>query len=286
MLAADEDYQMPHLARDEWLKQAQGIAVGRKLRVRHTCGRTPSMDVYNNEDSWSAWCFRCHAGGTVKKEHQTLRKAVQDVDRIGPVPPDTIPLAEAYSFEQAQTWRLLTQKGCPPGVIPEEVLWYSRSARRIMLRSGQRALGRAVDPNRQPKWLMYGDWHGAPKLWVTRAPAGGTEPAPGVRNTWALSEDLLSAFKIAKAIETHAPGSCIGVATTLGTALTDRTLPLFLNSDIMCMYDGDDAGLQGFRAMRQRLAVFGSTVQDLRPATGDPKDTPLEELWTTISCAP
>lgn len=276
---------MPYLPRDEWLRQAQGIAVGRKLRVRHHCGRTPSMDVYNNEDSWSAWCFRCHAGGRVQKEHQTLRKPVQDADRIGPLPADVVPLAEAYSFEQSQIWRLLTEKGCPPGVIPEEVVWYSRSARRIMLRSGQRALGRAVDPNRQPKWLMYGDWHGAPKLWVTRAPAGGTAPAAGARSTWVLTEDALSAYKVSKAIELFAPSSSVCVAATLGTALTDRTLPLFINADVLCMYDGDDAGLQGFRDMRQRLAVFGSTVQDVRPATGDPKDRPLEELWTAIYSA-
>lgn len=277
---------MPSLARDEWLKQAQSIAVGRKLRVRHTCGRTPSMDVYNNEDSWSAWCFRCHAGGRVQKEHQTLRKPVQDADRIGPLPADVLHLQDAYSFEQSQIWRLLTQKGCPPGVIPEEAIWYSRSARRIMLRSGQHALGRAIDPNRMPKWLMYGDWHGAPKLWVTRVPARGTEPAPGARRTWALTEDALSAYKVAKAISTFAPSSSVCVAATLGTALTDRTLPLFMNSDILCLYDGDDAGLEGFRGMRQRLAVFGSTVQDLRPATGDPKDQSLEAIYAAISDLP
>jgi len=243
------------------------------------------MDVYNNEDSWSAWCFRCHAGGRVQKEHQTLRKPVQDTDRIGPIPADTIHLNDTYGFEYAQIWRLLTQKGCPPGVIPGESIWYSRSARRIMLLYGRRALGRAIDPNRQPKWLMYGDWHGAPKLWVTRAPAGGMAPAPGVRSTWALTEDALSAYKVAKAISTFAPSSSVCVAATLGTALTDRTLPLFMNSDILCLYDGDDAGLEGFRGMRQRLAVFGSTVQDLRPATGDPKDRPLEELWTAIYSA-
>lgn len=276
---------MPYLPASEWLKQAQALPVGRKLRIRHHCGRSPALDVYHNEDSWSAYCFRCHAGGRVQKEHQTLRKPVQDADRIGPVPADVLHLQDAYSFEQSQIWRLLTQKGCPPGVIPGESIWYSRSARRIMLRSGQHALGRAIDPNRMPKWLMYGDWHGAPKLWVTRAPAGGTAPAPGARRTWALTEDALSAYKVAKAIELYAPSSSVCVAATLGTALTDRTLPLFLNSDIINMYDGDSAGEAGFKAMRQRLAVLGCTVQDKRPETGDPKDRPLEELWTEISSA-
>jgi len=154
-----------------------------------------------------------------------------------------------------------------------------------MLRSGTRALGRAIDPNRQPKWLLFGAWSGCAKLWVTRGPAEGTAPAPGARRTWALTEDALSAYKVAKAISTFAPSSSVCVAATLGTALTDRTLPLFLNSDIINMYDGDPAGEAGFKAMRQRLAVLGCTVQDKRPETGDPKDRPLEELWTEISSA-
>jgi hypothetical protein len=44
------------------------------------------------------------------------------------------------------------------------------------------------------------------------------------------------------------------------------------------MYDGDAAGLRGYRAMRQRLAVWQQPVMDLRPEQGDPKNNDLATI--------
>lgn len=260
------------LPRGDWLKEAQSIAVGRKKRVRHGFEASAAMDVYNNEDSWSAYCHRCHLSGRAMKEHQRVQRAVVEIDRISPVPATCIRLNDATPYEQKLVWDLLIRKGCPPQVIPEEVLWYDRTVRRVLLRSGSLALGRAVDTNRTPKWLPYGEWHGLPMCWATRHGAGAM----------VLVEDALSSYKVAKAISTFAPESSLAVTATLGTSITDRFLPYCQGRPIICMYDGDPAGLAGFEAMRKRLRVWGHPVIDRRPPKGDPKNNDLASIFANL----
>lgn len=262
------------LHRDDWLKAAQSLAIGQKRRIKHGFERTAALDVYNNEDSWSAYCHRCHVGGRVMKEHQSVRRAVLEPDRIQPVPATIKRLAEASEYEQRQAWSLLISKGCPPGVIPEEDLWIDQSVRRVMLTSkhSERCLGRALDTWRLPKWLPYGAWHGQPMVWTTRTGAGAQ----------VLVEDALSGYKVAKAIQLYASTSSVGVVATLGTVITDRFLPHLVSHPVLCMYDGDSAGMDGLSAVRKRLAVWGQPVHDLRPVKGDPKNETLEALFQRL----
>lgn len=255
------------LHREEWLKQAQQLSIGQKRRIMHGCG-SASLDVYNNDDCWSAYCFRCHDSGRVNKVHQSIIRRVQESNHIQPVPETVMKLSDATPYEQQRMWAMLVQKGCPPGVIPEELLCYERSVNRLMLRQGDQALGRALDSWRTPKWLAFGAWFGKPMVWQTRAGAGVT----------VLAEDALSSYKVAKAIELYAPGSSVRVIATLGTRITEAFLPYVAGDTILCMYDGDKAGLDGFHAMRQRLRVWGKPVLDLRPPIGDPKNNDLATL--------
>lgn len=260
---------------DEWLHHAKRLAVGRKRRVRHNEERDCAMDVWNNGDSYSAWCHRCHLSGWVPKQHQQLNVQRVDPDRIGPVPADCLHITQASGYEQSRIWKLLTEKGCPPGVLPEEHLWFSRSTNRILLRQGLQGLGRALSPLQQPKWLAFGDWWNKPRLWWTRYRDAG----PMV-----LAEDVLSSYKVAKAIEVYAPESSVSVAAVLGTVLTSTSLPLIAGRDVVCMFDGDAAGAEGSAALKRRLAVFGGTFRDARPAHGDPKNMTLEEIQWKLSC--
>ncbi len=266
------------LPREEWLRQAQQLSIGQKRRIRHTCGNTASLDVYNNDDSWSSWCFRCHDGGRVDKVHQSVLHRVQETNRIQPILATTMRFSEATQYEQRRMWTLLCDKGCPPGVIPEELLWYERSVNRLMIRQGDQALGRALDAWRIPKWLAFGAWQGKPMLWQTRTPVKATELAAGAKQAWVTAEDALSAYKIAKSIEVYWPQCGVGVLATLGTAVTSASLPYMAGTDIACMYDGDPAGLSGFLAMRKRLNVFGGFTKDARPTKGDPKNMTLEHI--------
>lgn len=258
------------LHRDDWLREAQRLSVGQKKRVRHGFESSAAMDVYNNADSWSAYCHRCHESGREMKVHQSVLRKVAEVDRVSPVPATIIQFNDATQYEQQRMWRLLCSKGCPPGVIPEELLWYERSVNRLMIRTpgGLLALGRALDTWRTPKWLPYGAWHGKPMVWQTRTGAGVT----------VLVEDALSGYKVAKAISTYAPASSVRVIATLGTRITDAFLPYVVQDTVLCMYDGDKAGADGFEAVRKRLRVWGAPVVDLRPPLGDPKNNDLAVL--------
>jgi hypothetical protein len=255
------------LPREEWLRQAQQLSVGQKRRIRHLCGPS-ALDVYNNPDSWSCWCFRCHDGGRVDKIHQSVLRRVVETNHIQPVPETILKFSDATPYEQRRMWTLLVEKGCPPGVIPEELLWYERSVNRLMIRQGDQALGRALDSWRSPKWLAFGAWFGKPMVWQTRTGAGVT----------VLVEDALSGYKVAKAIECYAPQSSVRVIATLGTRITDAFLPYIVQDTVLCMYDGDKAGLDGYQAMQKRLRVWGAPVIDLRPPLGDPKNNDLAVL--------
>lgn len=261
-----------YLHKDDWLKQAQSIAVGRKQRIRHGFETSAAMDVYNNEDCWSAYCHRCHIGGRVMKEHQRVQRIVVEPDRVAPVPATAVPISQTTQYEQKLIWDMLIRKGCPPQVIPEEVLWYDRTVRRVLLRSGPLALGRALDSNRTPKWLPYGAWHGLPMVWTTRQGAGAM----------VLVEDALSGYKVAKAISTFAPESSIAVCATLGTTITDRFLPYCRGRTVVCMYDGDKAGKDGYNLMQRRLRVWGHPIVDRRPEKGDPKNNDLAEVFAKL----
>lgn len=258
---------------DEWLSEAKRLHVGQKKRIRHGCGRTASLDVYNNVDGWSCWCFRCHDGGRMPKQHQQLNVVRVDPDRVQPVPADVIHITQASRYEQQRIWELLVQKGCPPGIIPEEALWFSASANRILLRQGNQALGRALSPRQLPKWLEFGKWFGQPKAWWTRYRDAG----PMV-----LVEDALSSYKVAKAIEHYAPESALSVLATLGTTVVPGLIPVLAGRDIICMYDGDRAGADGAAGVRRRMAVFGGKFIEARPTSGDPKDMTLESLYERI----
>lgn len=259
---------------DEWLHLAKRLAVGQKRRVRHNEERDCAMDVYNNSDSYSAYCHRCHMPGWVPKQHQSIQTARVDVDRVQAVPADSLHLSQASLYEQSRIWKLLVQKGCPPGIIPEECIWFSREQNRILLRSGSQALGRALSTLQQPKWLAYGEWFQRPRIWWTRYRDAG----PMV-----LAEDVLSSYKVAKAIEVYAPESSVSVAAVLGTVLTSTSLPLIAGRDVLCMFDGDEAGRIGSEALKKRLAVFGGTFKDVRPEHGDPKNMTLEEIQWMLS---
>lgn len=259
-----------YLPEEEWLHLAQRLHVGQKKRVRH-CGSTPAMDVYNHDDRWSAYCHRCHTAGNRRKLHQSVNSVRVDENRVQPVPTDALHISQVSGFLQKQIWNLLVQKGCPVGVIPEENIWYSASSNRILLRQGKQALGRALSPQQLPKWLAFGDWYQQPRIWFTQWSSSG----PLV-----LTEDALSAYKISRAMRL-AP-TPVAVAATLGTVITKECLPLVIGRQIICMYDGDEAGAVGSREMKKRLAVFGGEFHDKRPAKGDPKNMTLEEIYESI----
>lgn len=261
------------LPREDWLAQAQHLCIGQKKRIRHNHERTLALDVYNNDDSWSCYCHRCKEGGIVWKQHQHIRVARVSPDRVQPVPADAIRIRDATPYIQRQIWSLLIKKGIAPEIINEELLWYSEEVHRILLLHEGRALGRALSPVTQPKWMMYGQWWQMPRLWLTKYHTS----APIV-----LTEDALSAHKVAYSLH----NLNISVAATLGTRMTDSVLTLLLTgkiSKLLVMYDGDPAGTAGANAIKQRMRPFGIPCDKVDLPYGlDPKDCSISQIQRLI----
>lgn len=263
------------IPRSEWLMQAQHLCIGQKKRIRHNKECTAAMDIYNNDDSWSCWCHRCKDGGRVWKEHQHVRVARVDEDRVQAVPADALRIRDATPYVQRQIWKLLISKGIGPEVIPEEILWWSPTANRLLLIWQGRALGRALSPLQQPKWLMYGEWAGQPRVWFTLFNAS----SPVV-----ITEDALSAHKLSHALAQY--HTAVSVMSCLGTRLTERALALLIQNQtkqIICMFDGDRAGASGADGVRQRVRPFGIQFDEVVLADGyDPKDLTMAELQALV----
>lgn len=257
---------------NEWLDDAKKLAIGQKKRIRHCFETDAAMDVYNSVDKWSCYCHRCKEGGVMFKEHQTLQKIVQP-DRVSSLPADTIHINQASDYYVHVISKFLIGKGCPMGIIPNESIWLSVGQERIMLRQGDICIGRTWNSLRQPKWMLFGNWLDRPRIWWV-----GT----GNSDKVILTEDALSAYKVHKSITLYSSPANVSVAATLGTTISSRAISYIAGKTVLCMYDGDNAGRDGYRNMRRNLNVYGCSVIDCRPVANDPKDMSLAAIFESI----
>ena len=97
-------------------------------------------------------------------------------------------------------------------------------------------------------------------------------PAPGA--VWVLTEDLLSAYKVRRAVPEYTAVACLG--TRLSTKLLERMLGSFF---VIIFFDGDAAGDKGATAVAKRLRGLGLNCKAVRPPDGlDPKDLPINQI--------
>lgn len=79
----------------------------------------------------------------------------------------------------------------------------------------------------------------------------------------------------------------MNVVAILGTRLTTRTINLLLNWEtphVITMLDNDPAGVEGARAIRQRLNVFGIEHSNVVvPYKVDPKMLSIEAIRGMVS---
>ena len=86
-----------------------------------------------------------------------------------------------------------------------------------------------------------------------------------------ITEDVFSAAKI-----THYTG--VSSMCLLGTGFDDQKVVQLLNATVLVCTDGDKAGYNAARAIKQRLDVLGVPVQVRIKDGYDPKDMTPEEL--------
>lgn len=299
---------MEVLEPSEFLAEAQALAVGEKRKVRHLCGDA-SLVVYNNVDSWSAWCWRCHARGWVAKPQPSMAERLQrqrqqeaidnalrsDVQAPRPANHDfgSWPLA-------ARLW--LLKAGLTPQLIGQLGAYYHAGSDRVVLPVRAQGSDRVVfwqarncnypvdgrpkyisqSSNRSGVHCIYPQQHqaGADKgsdtasaTAVDREDDGSTGGAGASRPVpIVLTEDILSAFKVA------ATGRATGYAI-MGTVLAPHTTDYLLRCGlpVKTWFDPDAAGEDARRHVRSRLRYIGIECEHIR-TTQDPKRYCLREI--------
>lgn len=260
------------LPEHEWLPQAQRLAVGMRMRVRHRREGRANMTIANERDRWWCYCQRCKEGGVVLKDHVLLTAPTHAVGAVElTMPTDVLPVMRS-EFEEA-VGRFLATKNMMFPYLPD--LYFSQRARRLLLQDERGCWhGRDFTGKSDRKWLNY---HGAKFVGI---------PGP----VTILTEDLFSKFKIEFAIRSAAhPGVPLGtsVCCTLGSGIHDAAvLALKSCSHLVWAYDADKAGDDGYMQAQFRMRPFGLTQSRARPPEGlDPKDMDCESIRVMLQGA-
>lgn len=272
---------MRRLHRSEWLHLAQAIPVGSQARHKHVgdSSNRPNLVVYNNGDSWSAYCMACKAPDRVFKTHVRYSAVAPRESASLVLPRDAVNVHELPQWQQEQIGRFLASKGMDYLYLPG-VLQYSRERERLLVHDGQHVLGRDLTGKSPQKWLTY---HGS--RWLGEPAAGG-----GMN---VMVEDPFSYYKVRWAMRNYPGVHCIctlGTRPAMGLMLS-MVKPFVTN---VMFYDGDKAGHDGARYTEQRLSVMDARViQHCAPTGLDPKDMQvpaiqhhLESLWNPALSMP
>lgn len=259
--------------RSEWLDQARKVPVGQKRRVFHGAEHTAAMDVYNNEDSWSCYCHRCHDSGKVYK--QVIQKVKEDtpIYRKFYNIKDTCSLqdlAKDHKDKYTRLVRLLHEKGMSTALINPYNPRYNLKDERLCFVIDGVAVGRDCSGNSTAKWLMYHNDDPKGFVYLQGQKTGKTcEPV-------IMVEDLFSAIKVK-----HYTG--FSTLWLQGTRISDECIRLFIETKgeqslynqkhaVLCL-DSDSAGYAGANTIRSRFSLFGLPVSKVDIPVGlDPKD--------------
>ena len=249
-----------HLPSEEWLDKAKAVPLGQSRRVRHGFEPDAAMTVYNEAGKWSAYCWRCHAGGWVRKDLvQLVAAPVAAPSRD----PGQMQVIQPGSALYSQIIVLLQQKNVSLPVISFGRPLYSPRDQRLVLTTDDGQIGRAMRPGQFPKWNSYRD------RGYMRGGPGDFSGADVV-----VTEDYFSALKIGHYVPDVLPVASLG--TRLRPALLARLLDA---KSVTVLYDGDAAGEHGWAPARRKLALVGVPCRRLSPPPGlDPKDLRPDQL--------
>lgn len=248
---------------EEWLAEAQRLPIGGQRRVRHNEEHGKAMVVYNGIDRWSCYCHRCGEGGSVQKEH-VLLSAPEVQPSVMPWPQDAIPADTSSRWHG--TYAMLLSKGIDASRdLAGLSLYISDRDRRLLIPTSLGWVGRAL-AGQQPKWASYGC---TPPVYGMHP---HDNPAPGA--VWVLTEDLLSAYKVRRAVPEYTAVACLG--TRLPTKLLERMLGSIF---VIVAFDGDAAGRSGAAKVAHRLRGLGLSCRIADTPDGlDPKDMWVSDI--------
>lgn len=247
------------LPREEWLKIAQSLPIGRSIRMLHRREGRPNLIIWNKPDAWSCYCHSCKEGGVVEKAH--VRFGLESPEALKSnlnLPNDRQPQAMWDEPTVQRIGMFLASKGMDYLMLPP--LWYSCTRKRLLIQNAQGWMGRDITGNALEKWLTYNQQH-------------YLHHYIGASST-AIVEDTFSYYKMIWAVP-H-----INVMCALGSSLRDFHIATLINqSKVFICFDGDRAGWGGAAEAVKRLRPLGIDARDsCSPDGKDPKDLSAAEL--------
>lgn len=262
-----------------WLAAAKALPVGGHKKVQCQCSpkRAPSLMLNHRDDGYSAWCFRCEkeGGGWVAKRltirerlallrrHREADEAAQGSTFMG----GTDDLSQWP--DAAVTWLLKAGISMRTAVSDIGIRWNVETGRLVIpvYNGGDRMVwynARAFD--RDPKYLS------------PRRDKGRTLAEYGSGDVLVITEDILSAWKVAEHDER------VTAVSILGTKLKDATINALLDKgmDAVTWLDPDEAGQTNARKIRKRLRAMGLNVGNVISAA-DPKNVDGDTIRSLIT---
>lgn len=264
----------------DFLATAEGLPVGGRTQVAHSCGSGNKLLVEHKPHGYTAWCYRCNDAGWVPKR-MSLAERIEALNRkagadkvVGssskPPMPSEFDIKEWP--DEAKVW--LYKAGFDNDWIGDMGLYYSPPSERVVMPvigdDGRLVFwqARGFDPAR-PKYI-------SPALEATAIKptykAFPSRPVEGYRpDILCLTEDILSANKV---------GQVVTGWSLLGTALTplaEAQIAKFGASEVLVWLDPDDAGVKARRRIVPQLRALGVNARAVR-ADLDPKLYPLDEI--------
>lgn len=252
----------------EYLTLAKTVPVGQKRRYSHGCGATNSLDVWNNPDSWSAYCHRCKTSGRTFKEFLTpvpkdvvvYRKYCNDSDLV-----ELPALAQKEPLWYRRAIVLLQSKGVSTELLRAvgARLKYNVKDHRLVLKFPRVDIGRDCTGTSSAKWLKYYREGSDSYVYLQG------ENVQDLRVC--ITEDFFSAAKIT--YYTGLSSMCL-----LGTSLDDTKIQKLIGRRVLICTDGDKAGYDCAKKLKQRLDLLGVNTKVRVPIGCDPKDLKPNEL--------
>lgn len=258
-----------HLHPSEWLDQSKSVPVGQKRRVYHGAESTRAMDVYNNDDSWSAYCHRCHASGKVYKQFlqrvdTSIPKVLRYWDRYNSI---TLPeLASTHPDKYRAMVVLLHTKGVSTSLLREYKPMYCLTDDRLVFSFDGVHIGRDCTGRSPMKWFKYHQDNSKGFVYL--------QGKDVLDKRVVICEDLFSCIKI-----THYVG--LSTMCLLGTRFEDEKVTFVIDNNLRVIgcLDGDKGGDDGWRTIRSRCDLLSIPYIKVDTPRGlDPKDLKPQEL--------
>jgi hypothetical protein len=258
---------------DEWLAEAQRLPVGQTKRVIHGAEGRANMVLRNEQGHWGAFCYECNRRGRKMKEHVRLVDTPVQGPAPSSYPGDLVPIDRSGSRERDIIVHY-QYKGVSAIILGSKNSFWSEKDRRIVFRTPDGMIGRALDP-----WVLN-KWHTYSRASYIRA-----RPVGIAGRYIILTEDYYSAMKLQHYLEGGFPEvlavSCCGtrVSPSLLAQLADAAA-------VFTMFDGDFWGDKAADSAERSVSLMGTRCYRIPTPRGlDPKDLSALEIVTTFQRA-